>query len=33
MSDQAVLEVLVRAMITEQDGYDFYMAAANSRHR
>ena len=29
MSDQTVLEVLVRAMITEQDGYDFYMAAAD----
>jgi rubrerythrin len=29
MSDQSVLEVLVRAMITEQDGYDFYMAAAD----
>jgi len=28
MSEQTVLEVLVRAMITEQDGYDFYMAAA-----
>ena len=29
MSNQSVLEVLVRAMITEQDGYDFYMAAAD----
>jgi len=29
MTDQTVLEVLVRAMITEQDGYDFYMAAAD----
>ena len=29
MPDQAVLDVLVRAMITEQDGYDFYMAAAD----
>jgi rubrerythrin len=29
MSDQTVLEVLIRAMITEQDGYDFYMAATD----
>lgn len=28
MTEQAVLDVLTRAMITEQDGYDFYMAAA-----
>lgn len=29
MSDQTVLDVLVGAMITEQDGYEFYIAAAN----
>lgn len=27
MSNQAVLDILTRAMINEQDGYDFYMAA------
>jgi len=27
MTNQTVLDVLIRAMITEQDGYDFYVAA------